>query len=58
MQIGFTLLVPAYQGCSGKEVVKWMSVCTSFAALYQAKAFLGEYHFCTMAFSAFTATND
>jgi len=27
-------------------------------SLYQAKAFFGEYHFCTMAFSAFTATND
>ena len=24
IQIGFTLLVPAYPGCSGKEAVKWL----------------------------------
>jgi len=24
IQIGFTFLVPAYSGCSGKEVVKWL----------------------------------
>jgi len=29
IQIGFTFLVPAYQGCPGKEAVKWLSVCLS-----------------------------
>jgi len=24
IQIGFTFLVPAYPGCSGKEAVKWL----------------------------------
>jgi len=24
IQIGFTFLVPAYQGCPGKEAVKWL----------------------------------
>jgi len=24
IQIGFTFLVPAYPGCPGKEVVKWL----------------------------------
>jgi len=24
IQIGFTYLVPAYPGCPGKEVVKWL----------------------------------
>ena len=24
IQIGFTFLVPAYPGCAGKEVVKWL----------------------------------
>jgi len=27
IQIGLTFLVPAYPGCSGKEAVKWVSVC-------------------------------
>ena len=27
IQIGFTFLVPAYPGCSGKEAVKWLFVC-------------------------------
>jgi len=24
IQIGFTLLVPAYPGCPGKEAIKWL----------------------------------
>jgi len=27
IQIGFTFLVPAYPGCSGKEAVKWLFFC-------------------------------
>ena len=31
IQIGFTFLVPAYPGCSGKEAVKWLLLfCQSF----------------------------
>ena len=29
IQIGFTFLVPAYPGCPGKEVVKWLCVCVN-----------------------------
>jgi len=29
IQIGFTFLVPAYPGCTGKEVVKWLQLFPS-----------------------------
>jgi len=30
IQVGLTILVPAYPGCPGKQVVKWVSICLCY----------------------------
>ena len=43
IQIGFTFLVPAYPGCPGKEAVKWLCSCSSYAANTHTHPFNGPF---------------
>jgi len=35
IQIGFTVLVPAYPGCPGKEAVKWLLLLLLCVVIYE-----------------------
>jgi len=43
IQIGFTFLLPAYPGCPGKEAVKWLCSCSSYAANTHTHPFNGPF---------------
>jgi len=53
IQIGFTFLVPAHPGCSGKEAVKWLlcsavyavTMCPSVKPAFQQKGYMDRAQF-------------